>query len=86
LTSRYTDDYEQIADAKRGQMDRGGFQRILDAFLSGLHMLRSTAEKIRSIPFPFYDCIFTGTPKDSSILYNPIIQAFDDAIGDMKMS
>jgi len=63
LTSWYTGDYEQIADAKRGQMDKGGFQRILDAFPSGLHMLQSTAEKIRSTLFPFHDRIFTGTQR-----------------------
>jgi hypothetical protein len=74
LTSWYTGDHEQIADAKRGQMDKGGFQRILDAFSSPLDALKPVAEKIRCILFPFKDRLFTGTPKDPSIFYNSIIR------------
>jgi hypothetical protein len=79
LTSWYRGDYEQIADARRGQMDKGRFQRILDAFSFPLPALKPVAEKIRSTLFPFKDRLFTGTPKDPSIFYNPIIRAFSDA-------
>lgn len=64
LTSWYIGDYEQIADAKRGQMDKGRFQRFLDTFSLPLRALKPVAEKIRSTFFPFKDRLFTGIPKD----------------------
>ncbi|OJD28487.1 hypothetical protein ACJ73_00118 [Blastomyces percursus] len=82
LTKWYTGNYEKIANAKRGNVDANGFERILaKEFPPEFNCIKSLCNKLRSILFPIRDdAIFTGTPKDPEILYGPIIKAFDMAI------
>ncbi|KGM92733.1 uncharacterized protein PADG_11191 [Paracoccidioides brasiliensis Pb18] len=78
----YTGNYEEIANAKRGNVDANGFERILaKEFPPEFNCVKSLCNKLRSILFPIRDdAIFTGTPKDPEIVYGPIIKAFDMAI------
>ena len=83
LTRWYTGSYEMIAQAKLGDMDKGkdkGLDLILREFAPGFECVKPLCRTIRDVLFPYRDGLFTGTPQDPSILYEPIIQAFDDAL------
>ncbi|EFR01293.1 FunK1 protein kinase [Nannizzia gypsea CBS 118893] len=71
--------------AKRGNMDANGFEDILREFPPELDSVKPLCKELRSLLFPIRGgAIFTGTPKDPEILYGPIINAFDKAIGGIK--
>lgn len=86
LTDWYTGNYEKIAQAKRGAMVAGGFDRILmKEFPPEFDCVKPLCRELRRILFPMHkDDLFTGTPLDPEALYVPIIQEFNKAIGDVK--
>lgn len=83
LSRWYTGSYEDIAQSKRGGMDKYGLEFILREFPEDFDCVKPLCRAIRNVLFPYKDGgLFTGTPQDPHILYDPIIQAFDDAIED----
>ena len=86
FTRWYTGSYEDIANNKLGNMDKGkdkGLERMMVEFPPALDCVKPLCRVIRDVLFPYKDGLFTGTPMDPEVLYRPIIQAFDDAIADI---
>lgn len=84
LTSWYTGTFEDIAVAKGGLVESPRrFQLLTDEF-PPLERLKPLCQRLRRILFPLngYE-VFTGTPKDPKVLYEPMIEAFDRAIDDL---
>ncbi|MCJ1237182.1 hypothetical protein MMC14_005167 [Varicellaria rhodocarpa] len=81
----YTGSYDTIARSKRGDMHADGFEDILEEFPSSLNCVKSLCKGMRRILFPLTPDgkLDIGTPPDPVKLYDPIIQAFDDAIVDI---
>ncbi|KAI9804850.1 MAG: hypothetical protein M1825_001219 [Sarcosagium campestre] len=85
LNMWYSGSYRDIASAKRGHMDSGGIEYILQEFPQPeLDCVRPLCRELRAILFPFRHGLFIGTPKDPELLYGPIIRAYDTAIDDIK--
>ncbi|KAK1255493.1 hypothetical protein MKX08_009488 [Trichoderma sp. CBMAI-0020] len=83
LSQWYTGDYQNIAQNKRGDMDKYGLEVILREFPENFDCVKPLCRAIRDVLFAYKDGgLFTGTPQDPNILYDPIIKAFDDAIAD----
>ncbi|KKZ68768.1 hypothetical protein EMCG_05627 [[Emmonsia] crescens] len=82
LKKWYTGNYEEIATYKRGNMESGGFERILmKEFPPWFDWVKPLCRTIRRILFPHgEEGLIVGTPQDPKRLYNPIIKAYDDAI------
>ncbi|KAF1997507.1 hypothetical protein P154DRAFT_524707 [Amniculicola lignicola CBS 123094] len=77
----YTGSYDQIADIKRGHMDKNAFRGILIEFPQEFGGLTELAEDLRGLLFPIRDdALFTGTYRDAERLYQPMIEAFERAI------
>ncbi|KAI9710009.1 MAG: hypothetical protein M1828_002338 [Chrysothrix sp. TS-e1954] len=80
LQSWYTGKYEDIAATKRGHMEQGGFEHIiLPKFSPTFDCVKDLARALRDVIF-YKGALYTGTPKKSPSMYNPMIRAFDDAI------
>lgn len=77
--------YEDIARNKRGDMDKNGLEAILRECAQVFDVVKPLCRKIRDVLFPQKDGLFTGTPQDPNILYNPIINAFNDTIAGIKL-
>jgi len=63
-----------------------GFEDILDEFPPSVDCVKPLCRKIRCILFPLLEdgALFTGTTSGPpEQLYDPIIEAFDDAIADI---
>ena len=77
--------HDHIAEAKRGYMHVDGFEDILDEFPPSFDGVKPLCRKIRVILFPLLKdgALFTRTPANPEKLYEPIIEAFDDAIPDI---
>ena len=63
-----------------------GFEDILNEFPLAFDYVKSLYEKIRGILFPLLEdgSLFTGTPSEPpEILYNPIIEVFDNTISEI---
>lgn len=84
LSRWYSGSYEEIAQNKRGDMDKNGLGMILNEFPSTFESVKPLCRTIRDILFPHKDGLFTGTPRDPEILYGPIIKAFDDTLIEIK--
>ncbi|KAN0071182.1 hypothetical protein V8E54_010613 [Elaphomyces granulatus] len=84
LTKWYTDSYREIACAKRGNMYVDGFEDILEEFPPHFDCVKPLCRELRGILFPYREGLFVGTPKDPKVLYEPIVEAFDRAIDDIK--
>ncbi|UKZ48431.1 hypothetical protein TrVGV298_002654 [Trichoderma virens] len=69
---------------KRGDMDRNGLETILMEFPDAFDCVKSLCRAVRDVLFPHRNGLFTGTPKDSELLYGPIIAAFEEAISDIR--
>ncbi|KAL2371887.1 hypothetical protein RJ035_001594 [Blastomyces gilchristii] len=82
LKKWYTGNYEEIATYKRGNMEAGGFERILmKEFPPWFDWVKPLCRNIRRILFPHgVEGLIVGTPQDPKRLYDPIIKAYDDAI------
>ncbi|KAL1957251.1 hypothetical protein VTO42DRAFT_6157 [Malbranchea cinnamomea] len=88
LTNWYTGSFADIANAKRGNVDAGGFERIMaQEFPPEFDCVKPLCRELRGILFPIRkNAIFAGIPKDPAILYTPIIDAFSKAIDSIKAS
>ncbi|KAI1176893.1 hypothetical protein F4777DRAFT_587648 [Nemania sp. FL0916] len=80
--SRWCDGtYDDIALYKLGLMDITGLKSeyILKEFPQKLESVKPLYREIRDILFSYKNKhgLFTGTPRDSEVLYEPIIRAFD---------
>ena len=84
LKTWYTGDYDDIAHAKQGFMYADGLGKILDGFPRALDCVKPLCLKIRAILFPYdndSNRLLVGTPPGPpEKLYEPIIEAFDEAI------
>ncbi|KAM4067749.1 hypothetical protein HRG_009852 [Hirsutella rhossiliensis] len=83
LMDWYTGSYKKIANTKLGHMDAGkgkGLDLILREFPPAFDCVKPLCRTIRDILFPYRHGLFTGTPQDPKILYDPIIKAFEDAL------
>ena len=87
LKKWYTGSFDDIADAKKGYMHVDDFEKILMEFPQAFGHVKPLCRKIRGILFPLLEdgALFTGTrPDPPEKLYDPIIEAFEDAIEDSK--
>ncbi|KAI4196202.1 MAG: hypothetical protein LQ350_006695 [Teloschistes chrysophthalmus] len=87
LTKWYTGGFDDIAEAKRGYMHVDGFEDVLHEFPPAFDHIKPLCKKIRGVLFPLLKdgALFTGTPSDPpEKLYQPIIEAFEDAIEESK--
>ncbi|EFY90647.1 serine/threonine-protein kinase Sgk2 [Metarhizium acridum CQMa 102] len=80
LSHWYTGTYKDIARNKRGDMDKNGLEAILRECSQVFDCVKPLCRTIRDVLFPHKDGLFTGTPQDPNILYDPIIKAFNDTI------
>ncbi|OJD26084.1 hypothetical protein ACJ73_02545 [Blastomyces percursus] len=89
LRAWYTDNYEDIANAKLGHMSKAenmGFGFILREFPSEFHGALSLCEALRDMLFPYNaKDLIVGTPQDPSRLYDLIIKAYDDTIAEFEL-
>lgn len=84
LTKWYTGSFDDIADAKQGHMHVDKFEDILKEFPHAFDPVKLLCRKIRGILFPYKDGLLIGTPSDPpERLYDPIVEAFDNAIADI---
>ena len=85
LTKWYLGSYDDIANAKLAHMNKGenkGFAFIMREFPPLFDSIKPLCKAVRDILFPYKDGeLFTGTPQDPEVLYGPILNAFDKAIG-----
>ncbi|SLM35803.1 serine threonine-protein kinase sgk2 [Lasallia pustulata] len=79
LSHWYTGTYKDIARNKRGDMVQDGLEVILEECSQVFDCVKPLCRIIRDVLFS-YNRLFTGTPQDPNILYDPIIEAFDDTI------
>ena len=82
LQGWYTGTYAEIANTKRGYMDKNGFEDIITEFALKFKDLKELARELRSVLFPIKDgAIFTGTFRDHDIMYDGMINVFGRGIG-----
>ncbi|KAH6667704.1 hypothetical protein B0J14DRAFT_658488 [Halenospora varia] len=82
LRGWYTGTYAEIANTKRGHMDKNGFKDIIAEFAPKFEGRKQLARELRSVLFPIKDgAIFTGTFRDHDIMYDGMINAFSRTIG-----
>ncbi|KAI9782551.1 MAG: hypothetical protein M1816_001848 [Peltula sp. TS41687] len=88
LRKWYTGSFEEIASIKRGNMDAGGFERLLlKEFPPLFDCVKPLCRELRRILFPIHkDELFTGTLRDPEVLYGPVLKAFDNAIRDIVVA
>lgn len=70
-------------------MDEGrgkGLDLILEEFPPAFECVKPLCRTIRQILFPYRYGLFTGTPKEPEISYDPIINAFNDTIAGIGLS
>lgn len=86
LSHWHTGSYHDIARDKLGDMDKGrqkGLELILDGLTPSFACVKPLCRSLRDILFPYHDGLFTGTPQDAKVLYDPMITAFDNALAMM---
>ncbi|KAL9122921.1 MAG: hypothetical protein Q9187_000533 [Circinaria calcarea] len=72
---------DQIANTKRGHMDKEAFKEITAEFPPEFESLQQLAKQLRGILFPIQNgALFTGTPTTPNTLYCPMVSAFERAI------
>lgn len=87
LLNWYTGDYQEIAHAKVSHMTKTehlGFRLILKEFPPEFDCVKPLCWELRDILFLCEDEFFVGTPKDSDMLYEPMLRAFKKAIAQAK--
>ncbi|TWU78747.1 hypothetical protein ED733_006618 [Metarhizium rileyi] len=83
LSHWYTGTYKDIARSKCGDMV--GFELVLKEFPSEFDCVKPLCRDLRRILFPIYDgALFTGTPQEPKVLYDPIIKAFEDFLAGIR--
>jgi hypothetical protein len=79
--------YRQIANTKLGHMDKNGFENVVSEFAPQFNGLKQLAREIRDVLFPIRDgALFTGTYRDSNIMYDGMTKAFNGAITRLQAS
>ena len=77
----YAGTYEDIANTKRGHMDKKAFKEIIAEFPPKFGGLKGLGEELRRALFPIREeSLFTGTYHDPDKLYIPMVDAFERAI------
>ena len=87
LTWWYSGSFKAIAGRKEHAMGVNGFGELLDEFPAAFDRVKPLCKKIRGILFPLLEdgALFTGTrPDPPEKLYDPIIEAFEDAVEESK--
>ena len=83
LKAWYVGPYEDLVRAKRGDLEEGGFEKlVLPKFHQTISGIKSLAKNLRRVLF-LEGKLYTGTPRDSSSLYDQMIQAFDNTIQEL---
>ncbi|KAH8598614.1 hypothetical protein B0O99DRAFT_700240 [Bisporella sp. PMI_857] len=73
--------YGEIANTKRGHMDKNRFENVVVEFAPNFENLKPLARELRYVRFPITEgAIFTGTFHDHNIVYDGMINAFNGAI------
>ncbi|PGH01766.1 hypothetical protein AJ79_07814 [Helicocarpus griseus UAMH5409] len=86
LQNWYIGNYEEIATYKRGNMEPGGFERILmREFPPWFDWVKPLCRAIWHILFPYHKGLTVGPPQDPNRLYDPIIRAYDDTIAQLEL-
>ncbi|KAF3484188.1 uncharacterized protein GIQ15_03512 [Arthroderma uncinatum] len=81
LDEWHIEDYLLVAGRKSGHIGAQIFEYLLDEMPPELECVKPLCRILRQILFPIRkNDIFTGTPMKPETLYDPIIQAFDNAI------
>jgi hypothetical protein len=81
LRDWYTGTYTQIARNKVGDMGKNQFENVIAEFAPMFKDLKPLARELRTVMFPIRDGdIFTGTFRNSDIMYDGMIKAFNRAI------
>ncbi|OAX81630.1 hypothetical protein ACJ72_04029 [Emergomyces africanus] len=81
LKEWYTGTFKKIANTKRGNMQAGGFEYLLQEFPPDFECVKPLCKTVRRILFPYgEEGLIVGTPQDPKKLYDPIIKAYDEAI------
>ena len=83
LSEWYTGSYKEIARNKMHAMGVDGLGELLEEFPTAFNRVKPLCKEIRGILFPLLKdgTLFIGTPPDPpEKLYDPIIEAFDDAL------
>ncbi|EDN11291.1 predicted protein [Histoplasma mississippiense (nom. inval.)] len=81
LREWYTGTYKKIAIYKRGNMEAGGFEYLLQEFPPDFERVKHLCRTIRGVLFPYgKEGLIVGTPQVPQRLYDPIIKAYDDTI------
>jgi serine/threonine protein kinase len=80
LRDWYLGSYIQMANTKRGHMDKQQFRSILAEFPAKFQDLKTVAEELRDILFPYREGLFIGTYSDPDEMYLPMIKAFERAL------
>jgi hypothetical protein len=82
LQGWYSGTYTEIGRNKLGDMDMNGFEDIVAEFAPQFESQMQLARELRSTLFPIRDgAIFTGTFRNSDIMYDGMINAFSSAMG-----
>ncbi|KAF2452319.1 hypothetical protein BDY21DRAFT_417793 [Lineolata rhizophorae] len=85
LRDWYRGSYAQIANTKRGHMDKKTSRGIVTEIPSRFEGLKRLAGELRDILFPIREeSLFTGTYHDSDELYQPMIEAFEREIANLQ--
>ncbi|KAH8812673.1 hypothetical protein F5884DRAFT_832286 [Xylogone sp. PMI_703] len=89
VTSRlrgwYTGIYSEIGRNKLGDMDKNGFEAIIAEFAPQFEEQKQLARELRSVLFRIRDgAIFTDTFRNSDIMYDGMINAFNAAISRLE--
>lgn len=85
LQGWYSGTYTQVARNKLGNMDTNGFESILSEFCPSFDGQKALARQLRQVLFPIHDgALFTGTFRNSSVMYDEFIQVFSRAIDDLN--
>jgi len=82
LRKWYTGSYTDIAQSKEYAMSVSGFKHVLNEMPAVFDCVRPFCREIRGILFPLLENeeLDIGTPSNPKNLYDPILQAFDEAI------
>ncbi|EDN08361.1 predicted protein, partial [Histoplasma mississippiense (nom. inval.)] len=76
LREWYTGTYKKIATYKRGNMEAGGFEYLLQEFPPDFERVKHLCRTIRGVLFPYgKEGLIVGTPQVPQRLYDPIIKA-----------
>ncbi|KAL9024104.1 MAG: hypothetical protein Q9196_006756 [Gyalolechia fulgens] len=84
LRTWYEGSFEMISKTKRGELEPGGFEiHVLRHFSPKFQAQKELARNLRTILFGT-GALYVETPEKPATLYDPIIQAFENAIREVR--